>query len=427
MNNKKHCITDSTDVKIQHDLNSITKEPAVSAGIAGLTGNPDETAEPFCCMASSVTRHALNPPAEHFQFLLCGIDSLDIGLFVKWGNDWKQVCTDLDNKKLTAQNSKVVHDTTDIGREFLHLASGKPPNYRFHLQFIEYHLYIAISKEYGNSPNVYVSFNAAALWHVKLPGLLELLEFDISHFGGTIERIQPSRVDLCADFRLDGPLSFPFLENHRIARSRKTETYMDGTTLETYYCGSPGAPLRLRIYDKSKEILKSNKQWFGAIWNTDDLTNIWRVEFQIRRSVLHQYRIRDLAGLWDIIGSVWSYLTSEWFSLRLPDNDKAERRTVHPWWKAVQECGPLFGADNGTRRTFDSDDVQTIDEILPHVFGRMITIAALSGVKDRVKSIHHLGKLLFKSTDDAKFNEKYQEKLIKLGYRGKLGGSDDEE
>jgi hypothetical protein len=59
--------------------------------------------------------------------------------------------------------------------------------------------------------------------------------------------------------------------------------------------------------------------------------------------------------------------------------------------------------------------------------GRMITIAALSGVKDRIKSIHHLGKLLFKTTSDAKFNEKLQEKLIKMGYRGKLGGDDDEE
>jgi hypothetical protein len=407
---------------------SALKAPSDSTGFAGSAGSPAETEESSAAMASSVTRHTQNPlPAENFQFLLCGIDSLDLGLFVKWEANWTKICADLDDKKLTAQNSKTVIDTTDIGREFMHLSSGKPPNYRFHLQFLEYHLYIAISKDYGSSPNVYVSFNAAALWHVKLPGLLELLEFDLDHFGGTIERIQPSRVDLCADFRLDGALTLPFLESHRIAKSRKTETHMEGNTLETYYSGTPGAPLRLRIYDKSKEIIKSNKQWFGAIWNTDDLTNIWRVEFQIRRSILHQYRISDLAGLWDTIGSVWCYLTSEWFSLRLQDNDKAERRTVLPWWQAVQECGSLFGDDNGARRTFDSDDVQSIKEILPHVFGRMITIAALSGVKDRIKSIHHMAKLLFDTTNDAKFNEKYQEKLIKMGYRGKLGGSDDEE
>jgi hypothetical protein len=401
--------------------------PGIPPVVSGSAGSTDGMPEDVPSMASSITCNIQNPPAENFQFLLCGIDSLDLGLFVKWETSWEETTADLDIKKQTAQNSKTVFDTTDIGREFLHLPSGKPPNYRFHLQFLEYHLYIAISKEYGKSPNVYVSFNAAALWHVKLPGLLELLEFDLAHFGGTIERIQPSRVDLCADFRLDAPLNFPFLECHRIARSRKTETYMDGATLETFYCGSPGAPLRLRIYDKSKEILKSNKQWFAAIWNTDDLNNIWRVEFQIRRSVLHQYRIRDLAGLWEAIGSVWAYLTSEWFSLRLQDNDKAERRTVLPWWQAVQECGSLFGEDTGTRRTFDSDDVQSIKEILPHVFGRMITIAALSGVKDRLSSIYNLGKLLYENSDDAKFNEKYQEKLIKMGYRGKLGGADDEE
>lgn len=407
--------------------NSQTQQPTDPPGRAGSPGTPGGSVAPSSSMASPVTRLALNPPAHNFQLLLCGIDSLDLGLFVTWSANWEQICRDLDAKKANAQNLKTVLDTTDIGREFLHLPSGKPPNYRYHLQFLEYHLYFAITKEYGTSPNVYVSLNAAALWHVKLPGLLELLQFDIANYGGTIDRIQPSRVDLCADFRLDAPLTLPFLESHRVSRSRKTEVHMDGRDLETFYSGAPGAPLRLRIYDKSKEIIKNNKQWFGGIWNTDDLTNIWRVEFQIRRSILHQYRIRDLATLWDTIGSMWSYLTSEWFSLRLQDNDKAERRTVHPWWQAVQNCGPQFGSDNGARRIYKSDDVQTIAEILPHVFGRMITIAALSGVKDRVKSIHHLGRLLFESTDDAKFIEKYEEKLIKLGYRGTLGGSDDEE
>jgi hypothetical protein len=57
----------------------------------------------------------------------------------------------------------------------------------------------------------------------------------------------------------------------------------------------------------------------------------------------------------------------------------------------------------------------------------MITIAALSGVKERRKSIIHLCKLLFDNSDDAKFNEKYQEKLIKMGYRGTLGGDNDEQ
>ncbi|MCM0082297.1 hypothetical protein L4X63_11920 [Geomonas sp. Red32] len=34
-------------------------------------------------MAEPVTRHALIPHLENFQYLLCGFDSLDIGLFVE--------------------------------------------------------------------------------------------------------------------------------------------------------------------------------------------------------------------------------------------------------------------------------------------------------------------------------------------------------
>jgi hypothetical protein len=124
---------------------------------------------------------------------------------------------------------------------------------------------------------------------------------------------------------------------------------------------------------------------------------------------------------------MWAYLTEQWFTLRLPDNDKAERRTLHPWWAAVQECGALLGVNNGERRRFDSDNPQQIDKILPHVFSRMITIAALSGIKDRKESISKLIELLDKHGSETTFREKLNEKLLKLGYRGTLGGANDDD
>jgi len=378
-------------------------------------------------MAEPVTRHAQNPPSSNYTFLACGIDTLDLGLFVSWDINWNRTKTYLADKKEAAQQTTGLLDKTDIGREFLHNPSGKAPNYRYQLQFPEYRIYLAISDKPRKSPNVYVTLLANTLWHLDVATILELLEFDLAYLGGTIDRIQPSRCDLCADFRLDTPPSFSFLQEHRVSRSNKSRPYLNGDTLETFYSGSPDSPVQIRIYDKGKEIQKTNKQWFLAIWGVDNPDGVWRAEFQLRRPFLHQYRIKTLDDLWEKIGAIWEYLTGEWFSLRLLDNEKTERRTVHPWWLAVQECRARFGDLNEASRTFTTDTVEPIQQTLAHICGRLVSIAAQEGIKDRIKAILHLEQLIYEKMDDEKFKTEYRKKSIKLGYRGALGGADYEE
>lgn len=377
-------------------------------------------------MAESVTRHALNPPRDNFQFLLCGIDTLDLGLYVSWDANWHSVRTNLDRKKQQAQGTNGLLDESNVGRSFMHLPSGKPPNFRYHLQYLEYHVYIAISDKFGSSPNVYVSLLAEPIHHVGISILLELLEIDLLNFGGTIEQICPSRVDLFADFWLPTPLTLPFIKRHQVSRSRKSRIIMNGEELETYYCGSTCSPIQLRIYDKGKELLKSDKKWFLPIWGLDDPDGVWRVEFQLRRPLLHQYRIKTLGDLWANLATIWEYLTGEWFTLRLPDNDKTERRTIHPWWQAVRECGERLGYLRDTRRSYSCDSVEQINTSLAHVVGRVITIAARKGIKDSKEAIEFVSQLLHMKLDEEKFKTEFMKKTIRLGYRGKLGGVDNE-
>jgi len=375
-------------------------------------------------MAEPVTRHAQNPPSPKSTFLACGIDTLDLGVFASWDVNWHRTKTYLSEKKEAAQGKDSLLDRTDIGREFLHHPSGKAPNFRYQLQFPEYRVFLATSDKPGNSPNVYVSISANALWHIDIATILELLEFDLAHLGGTIQRVQPSRCDLCADFKLAPPPSFDFIQQHRVSRSNKSRPYLNGDTLETFYSGSPDSPVQIRIYDKGKEIQKSNKQWFLGIWGVESPDGVWRVEFQLRRAFLHQYRIMTLEDLWTKIGTIWDYLTGEWFSLRLLDNEKTERRTVHPWWLTVQECRGRFGDLSDARRTFTTDTVESIQQTLAHICGRFVSIAVQEGIKDRLKAIMHLEELIYEKMDDEKFKSEYRKKAIKLGYRGELGGAD---
>lgn len=407
-----------TDINLNNEGQSY---PATDSGCAGDTDG--ETAPE---VAPSVTRNLLNPKMVNGQLLLCGIDTLDLGLYVCWDDNWKDIKQQLEEKKISAQSTTGIIDKTDLDREFLHLPSGKPPSFRFQLLFPEYRLYLSGSDKLQKTPNVYVSILAATLWHEELDDIIELLELDLANFGGTVARIKPSRLDLCADFKLSSPLDLDFLEHFKVTRSRMFKTFHNGDELESYYCGAADSPVQIRIYDKGKEIQSSNKQWFLNLWNIKESACVWRIEYQLRRSFLKQMKVNDLEGLKSSLGAIWHYLTADWFSLRLLDDDKAERRTVHPLWLAVQQAGVKFGEDNGIQRSYETDEILPVGKILPHIIGRWISIAAQCKIDDRKESMIHLFDLVNKFCNDEMFNRKYREKLIKLGYRGRLGGENDE-
>ncbi|MCM0082298.1 replication initiation factor domain-containing protein [Geomonas sp. Red32] len=183
--------------------------------------------------------------------------------------------------------------------------NGKGDNYAFHLQFPQYHLYISKSEKFTSSPNVYLSINSKTMWGKGVAYVLDLATNDLKYFGGKIVEVLPSRLDICADFKLSSGLSLPFLEEHTVCRSRDVRPIIKGGILETCYFGSPAAPIRLRIYNKGKEVIKKGeKLWFADMWGTDNLEDIWRVEFQLRRAALKQFKINDFLDLWQRAGGV---------------------------------------------------------------------------------------------------------------------------
>jgi hypothetical protein len=97
------------------------------------------------------------------------------------------------------------------------------------------------------------------------------------------------------------------------------------------YIGGKDSDLLCRIYDKAKEAGTTGKEWFLKLWKLDQLLDIWRIEFQLRRSVLKQFGIDTLEDLIQRSGGVWAELTSSWLSFRLHDNPNTARRSIHPW------------------------------------------------------------------------------------------------
>jgi hypothetical protein len=88
------------------DVECCPVTPEGAAADSTAAGNTAETSGSSQSMAVSVTRHAQTPPVDEFQFLLSGIDTLDLGLYVIWGSDWKRRLRSLDQKKQKARKQK---------------------------------------------------------------------------------------------------------------------------------------------------------------------------------------------------------------------------------------------------------------------------------------------------------------------------------
>lgn len=115
-----------------------------------------------------------------------------------------------------------------------------------------------------------------------------------------------------------------------------------------------------RLYDKTAELSVSRKQWFREVWRKegkrswpgfDELAPVWRLEFQLRREALLQFRdVVDTleAGVVDapalgswaecekLLPALWAYLTRGW--LRHGRRTAEDRQAVSPQWAALQDA-----------------------------------------------------------------------------------------
>lgn len=389
---------------------------------------PDEALRPVPgtsqSMMESVTHHASTPPDEAFQFLLCGIDSLDLGLYVVWGPDWKRRLRSLDKKKQQARKQGGLLIGLPSGRSCIFKPGGKGENYRFHLQFEAYNLFIGKAARPGSSPNVYLSIDAKTLWQNGIETAVSWITEELKAIGGgSVQSAKVSRVDLCADFWVPGGLSYEFLLSHKVTRNDKGKLFLDKNELQTYYVADGKSPIQLRVYNKGLEVKQGGtKLWFLELWRRESTDDIWRIEFQLRRPALKQFGINSLDDLKEKQAGVWLYLTSKWFSLRLRDNEKAERKTIHPFWSAVQECFTHNAADSDVKRVYGLARAASPEWHLSHIDGCLSSFAALLGITNRDDALHELQNRLRRRNNATDFENACIKKAIQRGTLSDGGG-----
>ena len=187
-------------------------------------------------------------------------------------------------------------------------------------------------------PLAHVQMRSEYLTAVGVEEALAVLDGLIPEFGEASGPATLSRIDLFVDFTTDLDLtSLP--GDHWVKRCRKRDIHEDRDYVTGMTFGA-GNEVSARLYDKTRELLKSGKDYLKPLWAAqgwEEGQTVWRMEFQVRREGLPDELRGPASDSVPLLGLLWRYLTTEWLRLAVP-SDTDETRTrwpVHPLWEAL--------------------------------------------------------------------------------------------
>ena len=157
-----------------------------------------------------------------------------------------------------------------------------------------------------NWPSFFVTFRSEALWRdgpYQLHQRLLNWAASVGYVPAKPETM--TRVDFCFDYDLP---CMDFNEDHFLTLSSKDPQHREDGNIQTFTFGR--SDVVLRVYDKVAEIAQqSGKVWLFFLW--DQHENVWRIEWQVRKTVLRRFGIHTFQQLGDQAKPLLAYLAHE--------------------------------------------------------------------------------------------------------------------
>ena len=202
----------------------------------------------------------------------------------------------------------------------------------------------------GKVPMAYVKVSAGLLAHVSPEEAEKRLYALLVQLGDLRSPAQVSRIDLFLDFSWSGSMEWD--RSSWITRAASIDTYSENGIFTGWVVGKGGHMLA-RLYLKTLQAKKIGADyllglWKECGWQEDD--PVWRLEFQVKREILAEMGIPELARTLENRNGLWSYATTEWLKLAIPqEGDKTRSRwPIHPLWQCLSSIdwdspgGPLL-------------------------------------------------------------------------------------
>jgi hypothetical protein len=286
-------------------------------------------------------------------------DNIDtLVLNVKLRQDFPlELAQQLDVLKEAGQDAEedLVTDYTFAGERLFIKPHGAGKQWRWILHSPSLHLDVVVGKHTQIVAKARLS--AAYLWATEIGDAITQVYAFLTGMLGSDPFLQVSEVHLCVDvagweLAVGDAVAF-VTRGHRRGLRLEDEDESPGElqiNLNGRRCGtldfSKGAAHSCCIYDKTKEITVSRKDWMQEVWKQngwDGEARVTRVEFRHKRECLREMGVEEAYAFLDQIPSLWAYSTKQWLRHTIPTTDRNKSRwPTSPLWEAVQQA-TFFG------------------------------------------------------------------------------------
>lgn len=269
---------------------------------------------------------------EYFKLLRFGVDSLYLSYP---GELLPEVDEELKELKQVAQSPEL-HEQAfaqyPINEHIFEVKGSGKGFFPYVLRDNAFHIQLSRSR---SIPFAYVQLSSEYLTHKAPLDAENALYLILKRLGTMDQSANVSRIDLFVDFVTS--VNMESWDRHAwVTRAAAINTYSVEREFSGWMIGAGGV-ISCRLYNKTLEIKQSKKAyllelWHKAGWNGFD--PVWRLEFQLKREVLTQKGLGKLSEVLDNLNGLWSYATTEWLRLTLPnlEDQTRSRWPIHPLW-----------------------------------------------------------------------------------------------
>jgi hypothetical protein len=348
------------------------------------------------------------------KLLASGIDTLHLSARGRVRDDvWEAV--EAAKARAQAMEGAVPFDFPVTEQAFLLKPHGLR-GYSYWLASPDFELLLGRSERF---PAALVQLHAAYLhslgpeWAIDLA--VQLLRLDV--FTAPPD-VVVSRVDLYADsqgwqLELLDLSRFVCRGRSRRAFVERQQAFASGRRLTGFMFGRDA--LVARVYDKTEEIRRRGGSWLTDLWGerADDRA-VWRVELQLRRDVLAEFNLRSVLDVLAGVQDLWHYGTESWLTLRLPTDDRRERRwPIDPLWREVQAVRIAPAVSGVVRKRLIQ---MTEERLVQGLQGYLTSWAALRGSRRLDDTMEAVAPILerYMATRGRTFAAEVQHKRVRL-------------
>lgn len=317
---------------------------------------------------------------EYFKALRWGVDSLYLSYT---GELFPDVLTRLNALKQLAQSSE---DNDKALAQYPiegHVFEVKDKGVKlFPYILADGAFYIQLSKG-GKVPMAFVQVSSQYLAHVGPRKAEIVLRGILGQLGNLTSMANVNRIDLYVDFVSPEDKEWP--REAWVTRAAGIDRYSENGIFTGWVIGKGGVMLS-RMYYKSFQALKEGIDYLFPLWENAGRKvdeHVWRLEFQIKRDVLKQMGVDRLSDTLKNLDGLWSYATTEWLKLTIPNPDDQTRARwpIHPLWGYLSSIdwntpgGPLL-------RTYSPARMPQPEQLYVRYFSPLFSYMAMNGIDD---------------------------------------------